>query len=127
MADLAKNILVVDDVPDERGYLVTVLSDAGYNVAEAVDGAEALTQVAASKPDLITLDITMPEKSGVAVYRSLKTDDATKGIPIIVVTGVSDDFKEFISSRRQVPAPEGYISKPVDHEELLKTVEALLQ
>ncbi len=117
---------MVDDVPDERGYLVTVLSDAGYNVSEAADGAEALTQVAASQPDLITLDITMPEKSGVAVYRSLKTDDATKGIPIIVVTGVSDDFKEFISSRRQVPAPEGYISKPVDHEELLKTVEALL-
>ena len=127
MADLAKNILVVDDVPDERGYLVTVLSDAGYHVAEAADGAEALTQVAASPPDLITLDITMPEKSGVAVYRSLKTDDATKDIPVIVVTGVSDDFKEFISSRRQVPAPDGYISKPVDHEELLKTVEALLQ
>ena len=127
MADLAKNILVVDDVPDERGYLVTVLSDAGYNVSEAADGAEALEQVAASQPDLITLDITMPEKSGVAVYRSLKTDDATKDIPVIVVTGVSDDFKEFISSRRQVPAPDGYISKPVDHEELLKTVEALLQ
>ena len=127
MTDMAKNILVVDDVPDERGYLVTVLGDAGYNVSEAADGEEALAAVATARPDLITLDITMPEKSGVAVYRSLKTDDATKDIPIIVVTGVSDDFKEFISSRRQVPPPEGYLSKPVDHEELLKTVGGLLQ
>ncbi len=75
---------------------------------------------------LITISDDGIGMSGVAVYRSLKTGEATKSIPIIVVTGVSDDFKEFISSRRQVPAPEGYISKPVDHEELLKTVEALL-
>ena len=126
MAETAKNILVVDDVPDERGYLVTVLEDAGYTVSEAVDGEDALAHVAAARPDLITLDITMPEKSGVSVYRSLKSGADTKDIPIIVVTGVSDDFKEFISSRRQVPPPDGYLSKPVDHEELLKTVEGLL-
>ena len=126
MTDPARNILVVDDVPDERGYLVTVLSDAGYTVTEAADGEEALEHVATALPDLITLDITMPEKSGVAVYRSLKSDEKTKDIPIIVVTGVSDDFKEFISSRRQVPPPDGYLSKPVDHEELLKIVEGLL-
>lgn len=126
MAERAKNILVVDDVPDERSYLVTVLADAGYTVSEAADGEEALAQVAMARPDLITLDITMPERSGVSVYRSLKSGAGTKDIPIIVVTGVSDDFKEFISSRRQVPPPEGYLSKPVDHEELLKTVVGLL-
>ena len=66
------------------------------------------------RPDLVTLDITMPEKSGVAVYRKLKEDERFKQVPVIIITGVSDDFKKFISTRSQVPPPEGYISKPVD-------------
>ncbi len=70
-------------------------------------------------PDLVTLDVTMPEKSGVGVYRKLREEEAYKGIPVIIITGVSDDFKQFISTRRQVPPPEGYLSKPVEPEELV--------
>ncbi|MFH1919722.1 MAG: response regulator, partial [Planctomycetota bacterium] len=77
-------------------------------------------------PDLVALDITMPEKSGVAVYRKLKEDEQLKNIPVIIITGISDDFKKFISTRRQVPPPEGYISKPVDHEQFLNMVRELL-
>ena len=77
-------------------------------------------------PDLVALDITMPEKSGVAVYRKLKEDDKLKDIPVIIVTGISDDFKRFISTRRQVPPPEGYISKPVEVERFLSMVRSLL-
>ena len=123
---MTSTVLVVEDVPDERSFLVSVLEDAGYTVKEAADGEEALSAVAEARPDLITLDITMPEKSGVAVYRKLKTDPEFKDIPVIVVTGLSSEFEQFISSRKQVPSPEGYVAKPVDHEELLRTVAAIL-
>ena len=126
MADDVKSILVVEDVPDERNFLTTLLEDAGYGVTEAADGEEAIAKIEASRPDLITLDITMPEKSGVAVYRRIKEEESLKDIPVIIVTGISSDFKKFISTRRQVPPPEGYVSKPVDHEEFLKTVRELL-
>lgn len=126
MADDAKTVLVVDDDPDAREFLSTVLQDNGLCVTTANDGAEAIAMIEQSPPDLVALDITMPEKSGVAVYRRLKEDDQLKTIPVIVVTGISDDFKKFISSRRQVPPPEGYISKPVDHEQFLKMVKGLL-
>ena len=58
--------------------------------------------------------------------RRLKEDDQLQGIPVIIVTGISDDFKKFISTRRQVPPPEGCISKPVNHEQFLKMVNDLL-
>ena len=126
MADNPKTILVVDDEPDARDYLTTVLEDNGFAVRTAKDGTEAIAMIDQAAPDLVSLDITMPEKSGVAVYRKLKEDEQLKGIPVIIVTGISDDFKKFISSRRQVPPPEGYISKPVDAEQFLQMVGGLL-
>ena len=126
MSDDTKTILVVDDDPDAREFLSTVLEDHGFAVTTANDGTEAIAVIDQAPPDLVALDITMPEKSGVAVYRRLKEDDQLKGIPVIIVTGISDDFKRFISHRRQVPPPEGYITKPVDHEQFLKLVTDLL-
>ena len=126
MADEAKTVLVVDDDPDAREFLTTVLQDHGFGTLTAEDGTEAIAMIEKKPPDLVALDITMPEKSGVAVYRKLKEHDQFKHIPIIIVTGISDDFKKFISTRRQVPPPEGYISKPVDAEHLVKMVRKLL-
>ena len=126
MADDVKTVLVVDDEPDARDFLTTVLEDNGYATVTAKDGVEAISILEASAPDLVALDITMPEKSGVAVYRRLKEDDQLKSIPVIIVTGVSGEFEKFISTRRQVPPPEGYISKPVDHEHFLKMVAELI-
>jgi CheY-like chemotaxis protein len=126
VADAVKTVLVVDDDPDARDYLATVLEDDGLAVSTAKDGTEAIAVLEESTPDLVSLDITMPEKSGVAVYRSIKEDDRFKNIPVIITTGVSDDFKTFISNRRQVPPPEGYINKPVDAEQFVKAVRKLL-
>ncbi|NQT16961.1 MAG: response regulator [Planctomycetes bacterium] len=127
MADDTKTILVVDDDPDAREFLVTVLEDNGFAAVTANDGTDAITMIDEKVPDLISLDIAMPEKSGVAVYRKLKEDDRLRSIPVIIITGISDDFKKFISTRRQVPPPDGYISKPVDHEQFLKMVRDLLE
>jgi len=126
MAEDVKTIMVVDDDPDAREFLVTVLTDNGFATVTARDGLEAISLLEQQTPDLVTLDITMPEKSGVAVYRKLREDDRFKGVPVIIITGVSDDFKKFISSRRQVPPPDGYISKPVDHEQFVSMVQGLL-
>ena len=122
----AKTVLVVDDDPDARDFLTTVLNDNGIATTTAEDGAEALKKIEQEPPDLVALDITMPEKSGVAVYRKLKQDDQLKSIPVIIITGISDEFEKFISTRRHVPPPEGYISKPVDHEQFMTMVRDLL-
>lgn len=126
MPDHQRTILVVDDDPDARDFFVTVLEDNGFATLTARDGNEALDRLGERKPDLVTLDITMPEKSGVGVYRGIKEDDRYKDIPVIIITGVSDDFKQFISTRRQVPPPEGYLSKPVEPGDLLGKVNELL-
>jgi CheY-like chemotaxis protein len=121
MAD-KKKVLIVDDEQDILTYLSTLLEDNGYATALAKDGEEALKQVEAVVPDLITLDISMPEKSGIKFYREIRTNDRWKQIPVIIVTGVSEDFKKFISTRHQVPPPEGYLSKPINQEEILSLV-----
>jgi CheY-like chemotaxis protein len=123
---MAKKILVVDDEPDVVTYLSSVLRDNGYEVLEATNGEEAMEKVLAGPPDLVTLDITMPEMTGVKAYRKMKEDPALKAIPVVMVTGVAPEFKQFISSRTQVPPPEGYLEKPVKPEDLLAEIRRLL-
>ena len=122
-----KRILIVDDEQDIRTYLSTLLGDQGYETVQAKDGEEAMQKIQAGPPDLITLDISMPEKSGIRFFREMKKEDRWKHIPIIIVTGVSEEFKTFISSRHQVPAPEGFVAKPISQEEILNLVYSLLK
>ena len=120
-----KTILVVDDEPDVCTYISTLLEDHGYTTISAKNGEEAMVKLKAASPDLITLDISMPEKSGVKLFREIKEDSRWKKIPIIIITGVSEDFQKFISTRRQVPPPEGYLSKPINQEEMLELIQKL--
>jgi CheY-like chemotaxis protein len=120
-----KKILIVDDEEDIRLYLSTLLGDQGYETALAKDGEEAWKQVEGNFPDLITLDISMPEKSGIKFYREMKADDRWKKIPVIIVSGVSEDMRKFLSSRHQVPPPDGYIAKPINQEEILALITKL--
>lgn len=126
MPEEAKTILVVDDDPDTLTYLTTVLEDDGFQTMSAKNGEEALKKIGQSAPDLVTLDIAMPEKSGVAVYRALREDERLRKIPVIITTGISEEFEKFISSRRKVPPPDAYLAKPVESEELVSTVRRLL-
>ncbi len=128
----AKKILIVDDEPSLVTYLETLLQDNGYETISATDGKVALEKLQREHPDLVTLDISMPEPSGIRLYRNLKDDPDLARIPVVVVTAVtgyggdSEAFKKFLSTRKQVPPPEGFIAKPVDQEELLKTIANLL-
>ena len=127
-----KKILVLDDEPNVVTYLETLLRDNGYDTVSAANGHEGMEKVRSVKPDLITLDISMPEESGIRFYRELKQDPELASIPVVIVTGVTgygykpEDFQKFISSRKQIPPPEGFVSKPIEREELLKRVNDLL-
>ena len=125
MADAKKTVLIIDDEPDTLTYFASLLEDNGYEIVTAIDGEEGLSKLRASIPDLVTLDISMPEKSGVKMFREMKDSDRWKDIPVIIITGISEDFRRFISTRKQVPPPDGYLSKPIDKEELLKMVSKL--
>jgi CheY-like chemotaxis protein len=135
MADTAKRILIVDDEDDVITYLDALFTDAGYEVTRARNGVEAMEEVGKGAPDLITLDITMPEKSGVRFYREMKENPDSAGVPIVIITGVTNPwsgqegegtFEKFISSRKQIPPPEGFFEKPVEREALLAKVADLL-
>jgi len=127
-----KTILIVDDEPDIVSYLEMILQDNGYATLVARDGNEALEAVRREKPDLVTLDISMPEASGTRFYKEVRTDPELKSIPIFIVTGVTglggDEhaYEKFISTRRLVPPPEGYFPKPIEREEFLKAVKEQL-
>jgi len=121
-----KKILIIDDEPNIVTFMTVLMEDNGYLPISASNGVEGLEKVRAEKPDLILLDISMPEKTGVKFYRNVREDDELKHIPVVMVTGVMKQFEQFISKRRQVPPPDGYFSKPVDQKELLKTIAELL-
>jgi CheY-like chemotaxis protein len=121
-----KKIVVIDDEPDIVMFLATLLEDNGYATVSAKDGQEGFEKIKAENPDLVLLDITMPEKSGVRCYRDMRSDPGLKSIPVVIVTGVAKEFKGFISSRSQVPPPDGFIAKPIDKQELLDVVARLL-
>lgn len=123
----SKKILIIDDEEDVVTYLSTFFSDNGYDTIFASDGKEGVKKAIDEKPDIITLDVSMPEESGVRALRDLQANEATKNIPVIIVTGVSSDFKKFIETRKQVHPPEGYFEKPIDRDKLLERVKELLK
>jgi len=126
---MGKKILIVDDEPEQIEFASTLLKENGYIPISAMDGKEAMKKVKAEKPDLILLDILMPERGGIDMYQDLKHDEETKGIPVIIVTGVakSENFEDLMMGQDQdIPAPDGYIEKPMDPDAVLKLVSDLL-
>jgi CheY-like chemotaxis protein len=127
-----KKILIVDDEPDVVTYLETVLGDNGYETVSAVDGKDGMDKVKSEKPDLVTLDISMPEASGARFYKEMKQDTGLAEIPIVIITaitGLDGDpyaYKKFLDGRRTVPPPEGFLPKPINRDELLKTIQKLI-
>jgi Fe-S oxidoreductase/ActR/RegA family two-component response regulator len=120
-----KKILVVDDEPDFVTFLQTLLEDNDFEVITATSGAAGLEKARSEKPDLITLDVTMPGKSGVQVYRDIRSDPDISHIPICIVTGVVE-FRQLMY-QKTVQAPEGFLRKPIDNDVFLATVNRVLE
>jgi CheY-like chemotaxis protein len=122
----AKTVLIVDDEPDVVTYLRALLEDNGFAVIAAGDGKEGFEKAKFWHPDLITLDISMPEESGVRLLRNLQKDPDTANMPIVIVTGISHEFKRFIETRKQVRPLAGYFDKPIDREQFLTKINEIL-
>ncbi len=120
-----RKILVVDDEPDFLVFVSTVLEDNGATVLQAANGDDALKLAQAENPDLITLDISMPGKSGIEVFVDLRNNPATAEIYVCIITG-KPEMRKLIYDR-DVPPPEGYVDKPVNEESILFNVRKILE
>jgi len=123
--DLAQaTILVVDDHEQNLELIQAYLEDVGCGVSAASDGIEALASVEANAPDLIVLDVMMPRMSGFQVCQKIKANPATRDIPVVMVTALS----EVGDVERAVEAgADEFLTKPVHKIELVTRVKALLR
>ena len=112
----------MEDDPDLRRILKLQLLGNDFTVAEAENGAEGVNMAREQSPDLVTLDMTMPEQSGVKSYRQLKDDAELAKIPVIIITAVGEPMEHFLKTRKQVPNPEGFMAKPIDQSKLLQMI-----
>jgi CheY-like chemotaxis protein len=117
-------VLIVDDQPDNREMFSTLLRSEGYRTREAAGGMEAMDQIAREAPQLILLDVSMPDMDGYAVASLLKADPKTSAIPIIMVTAHTGRGARVVGLHTGV---EDYLTKPVDAPELLLKVRNLLR
>ncbi len=124
---LNRTVLLVDDEADVRTFLSVALLEAGFDVEIASDGNEALNQIKKHRPDLISLDLVMPGKSGVMFHRELMKNKDWAKIPVLIVTGHARDdigradLKELTMSGRGI-----YLEKPVKPDNYIAAIKKIL-
>ena len=126
-----KTVLVVDDEPNVRQYLQTILEDAGFQVETAGDGEEALEMIQARPPDFISLDLVMPRKSGRKLLHELKKNKEWARIPVLIVTAHARDEMgesdlDALLEDRAMLGPGGYLEKPIKPESYVHCVQDAL-
>jgi len=117
-------ILIVDDWPTNRQFLVALLGSAGHQVREASDGAAALSMVREAQPDLILTDILMPRMDGYEFVRRLRTDPLIATIPVIFQTAFYQEHKAGVLARKS--GVFHFLRKPMAPREILRVVDKVL-
>ncbi len=120
---MRKKVLLVEDDPEMVELVAYQLKKAGFAIGTAVDGIEALKKARTVTPDLILLDLMLPELDGFAVCEVLRRDAATASVPIIMVTALSTQLARLAGLEAGANA---YITKPFDFKSLLKNINELL-
>ena len=115
-----KHILCIEDEPEMIDLIRLILGRRGFNVI-AAGGKEGLEKVRQNPPDLILLDLMMPDMDGWEVYQQIKADDKTKGIPVIVVTAKAQSIDKVLGLH--IAKVDDYIAKPFSPQELLASVD----
>ena len=118
-----KTVLVVEDQPDNRRIIRDMLAPTDYEIMEAESGEEALEAIAKQQPDLILMDIQLPEISGLEVTKWLKQDEKLRSIPVVAVTAFA---MKGDAELMQQGGCEGYLSKPISIAGFLETVRRFL-
>jgi CheY-like chemotaxis protein len=125
--------MIVDDETDIQAYLMAALEDIGYSTCTVNDINDILGSIYQEKPDLIILDIMMPDRSGISIYREIQQNPEFKTIPIILMSGLSskNDFiaKLFHDQKKsdKIAVPDVFIEKPIQLEKLEKQISNLLK
>lgn len=123
---MAKKILIIDDEKDMRTYLGALFRKAGYETESAPNGEAGFALARSFAPDLITLDIMMPKKSGLKAYNELRTSPDTKGIPVIVLTGLTKQEDFFGDNLGELPRPEAIVEKPIERDDFLEKARQIM-
>jgi two-component system phosphate regulon response regulator PhoB len=123
-SDVRAKVLVVDDEPEAVELVEFNLTQAGYSVITAGDGAEALKKARAAQPSLIVLDLMLPEVDGLEVCKMLRRDPATAAIPIVMLTAKAAEIDRVLGLEL---GADDYITKPFSPRELVLRVKRLLR
>jgi two-component system, OmpR family, response regulator VicR len=120
----SKMILCIEDEPEMIDLIRLILSRRGFDIRGANGGKEGLEIIRKEHPDLILLDLMMPEMDGWEVYQQVKADEATKTIPVIVVTAKAQSIDKVLGLH--IAKVDDYIAKPFSPQELLASVDKVL-
>ncbi len=130
-----KSALIVEDEAQYANFLKTVLEDHSYTVRVASNAEQALCLTQEFTPDLITLDLLMPGKTGIKLYRELRTREELHNTKIVILTGLDtdshglcsyDEFFKRISENGQVSKPDAYLTKPIEAESFINSINQVM-
>jgi two-component system response regulator VicR len=124
MADEKKKVVCIEDEPEMIDLIKLILERKGFEVVGAVGGQEGLEVIRREMPDLILLDLMMPEIDGWEVFRQMRADEQLKDIPVIVVTAKAQSIDKVLGLH--IAKVDDYVTKPFGPQELLKSVNKVL-
>lgn len=125
MAEEKKKVVCVEDEPEMIDLVKLILSRRGFEVIGAMGGREGLEAIKRERPDLVLLDLMMPDMDGWEVYQQMKSSDVMKAIPVIVVTAKAQSIDKVLGLH--IAKVDDYITKPFGPQELLDSVEKVIE
>ncbi|RJP24424.1 MAG: response regulator [Candidatus Abyssobacteria bacterium SURF_5] len=125
-----KKIAIIDDEPDVVIYLTSALQDNGFEVCSAPNATEGFALIRSQRPDLVCLDILMPEETGFSLYRKIRDDSSLKDMRVVIISGlnIKQEMPRILSGRNGDAAavePDFFIEKPIDLPLFIHTVRRL--
>jgi len=124
MANTAKRVVYIEDEPEMIDLVRLILGRKGFEVLGANGGREGLSMVQRDLPDLVLLDLMMPDMDGWDVYQQMKADEATRNIPVIVITAKDQSIDKVLGLH--IAKVDDYLSKPFSPQELLDSIEKVM-
>lgn len=124
MTESKKSVVCIEDEPEMIDLIKLILGRKGFELAGAMGGREGLELIRRSKPDLVLLDLMMPDMDGWEVYQQLKSDDELKHIPVIIVTAKAQSIDKVLGLH--IAKVDDYVTKPFGPQELLQSIEKVL-
>jgi two-component system response regulator VicR len=124
MSEIKKKVVCVEDEPEIIDLIRLILGRKGFDLTGATGGLEGLESIRRVKPDLVLLDLMMPDMDGWEVYQQMKADPELKNIPVIVVTAKAQSIDKILGLH--IAKVDDYVTKPFGPQELLQSVERVL-